>query len=199
MKKAADLDVVFLDTAMPGMDGFDVGKRIQSMNPRCKIVIETADIERVKELLKIGAFRFVTKPFGKEEIRETLHVVLGLQIGTEKIKVYKDRNPYQILQRDIFYFRAYNGYVEAFAEHQKYREDISMKKLEKCLDSRLFFQVSRGYIVNMLWIPDSRNGGIRVADKEIKISRRRKKGFERAHVLFIGGWGDWKSADVWKN
>lgn len=189
MKKAADLDVIFLDIAMPGMDGFDVGKKIRRINPKCKIVMETAYIERVKESFKIGVFRFVTKPFEKEEIREALHAVLDLRIGTEMIEVYRDRNPYQIFQRDISYFRAYNGYVEAFSDHHRYRKDISMKELEKCLDSRLFFQVSREYIVNMLWITDSRNGIVWVADREIRISRRRKKEFERAYVLFDACYG----------
>lgn len=179
-----NFNIIFLDITMPEIDGIEVGKRIHRLYPHCKIVIETAYVERFKDSFKIGAFRFITKPFDKKEIKEVLKAVWELQIGTSMMKLYQNRNSYFIMQKDIQYIMAYNGYAEFFVKGKRYRKEESLKELERSLDHRIFFRINREYIVNMFWIIESRQGIIQVADKKIKISRRRKKEFERAYMEF---------------
>ena len=41
LSESEHLDLLFLDIAMPGVDGIEAGKRFRKRNPRCKIAMET--------------------------------------------------------------------------------------------------------------------------------------------------------------
>lgn len=184
LKNISEFDAVFLDITMPEMDRIEIGKIIQEINPYCKIIIETAYIDKVKECFKIGTFRFITKPFNKEEIREALRAILDLQLNSKPLNLYKDRNKYVISQKDIQYILAYNGYAEFWIKGKKYRKDITLKNLELELDSKMFFRVTRKCIVNMFWISKYTEGMIIVENEKIKVARRNKKDFERVYMEF---------------
>lgn len=184
LRNIAGFNVVFLDTTMPEMDGIEIGKVIQKINPYCKIIIETEYVDRVKEWFKIGTFRFITKPFNKEEIREALRALLDLQLKSKFINLFKNRNKYMVLQKNIQYILAYNGYAEFFVNGRTYRKDITLKNLEQCLDSRMFIRATRKYIVNMFWISEYKQGIIIIGNEKIKVARRNKKDFERTYMEF---------------
>ena len=63
--------VVFLDLKLPGLDGMEILKRIKEENPETPVIIITgfATIESAVEAIKQGAFDYLAKPFGPEELR----------------------------------------------------------------------------------------------------------------------------------
>lgn len=182
------LDVVFLDTDMPELDGIETGRKICEMNNDCKIIMATGRVDRFKESFHIRAFRFVTKPFDEVEIEEALQAVFNGQIGLETIELYDKRNAYRIPQRDIMYITAYDGYSEFVVSVRNadrvLRKECSLSELEKELAKELFFRVSRQCIINLGKILRYRDGTVYVQDKKISVSRRRKKEFERAFIEY---------------
>ena len=62
LRNYEQLELIFLDIEMPEMDGIETGK----------ILMASANTERFKEAFTIGTFRFVSKPFQKEEVMEVL-------------------------------------------------------------------------------------------------------------------------------
>ena len=76
-------DLILLDIRMPGMDGFEVSRRLKAREhsrdiPIVFISALTAIEERV-EGLRLGAVDFISKPFQKEELlaRVATHIELG--------------------------------------------------------------------------------------------------------------------------
>lgn len=65
-------DLVLLDVMMPGMDGFEVCRRLRSVHPHLQIVILTARVGRDQEAaaLAAGADAFLAKPFSPLALRE---------------------------------------------------------------------------------------------------------------------------------
>ena len=63
-------DLVTLDITMPNMDGTEALKQIKDYDEDAKAVMITAagQQNKVIEALKIGAEKFITKPFDKEEV-----------------------------------------------------------------------------------------------------------------------------------
>lgn len=183
LKDINQIDVVFLDIDMPGMDGIEVGKQIVNKSD-CKIIMETSRVDRFKEAFKIHAIRFVTKPFDPKEIDEALKLVMKGEIGVETIELYSMRNPYNVKQNDICYIRAFNGYVECMVGDKIFRKDISLNKLEEMLDKRLFARVNRQYIVNIRWVSEYYDGDFTIWNQKFQVSRRLKKDFEKKYMEF---------------
>ena len=84
-------DIIFLDIEMSGMDGIETGEDVFKRNPDCIIIMATAAIERYKEAFHIRAFRFVTKPFVREEIEEALTAACKLVNTDESIDLFYQR------------------------------------------------------------------------------------------------------------
>src|SRR5687768_8996032 len=63
-------DVVFLDLVMEGMQGVEVLKRLLEVDPKVKIVVATADVQKAthRQILNAGASALVNKPFKPEEV-----------------------------------------------------------------------------------------------------------------------------------
>ena len=63
-------DVVLLDQRMPGMDGLEVLKAIKEKWPESEVVIITGyqSVDLAKEAVRLGAFDYVAKPVGPDEV-----------------------------------------------------------------------------------------------------------------------------------
>lgn len=184
LKHIETYHMVFLDIEMPGMDGIQIGQEILKKKSECKIVIISNTIERFKEILQIRAFRFITKPFNVEEIREAVKAYENQIIEMKEIKVFHNRNPFWISQQDIIYIVTYDGSVKLVTKNKIYRKDIPLKELKKSLDNRYFFQVHRQFLVNLSWITLYEEGILHMGKKEVPVAKRRKKDFERVYNEF---------------
>ena len=74
-------DLVVLDVAMPGLDGYEVTRRLRAdaATSGTPVVLLTAraQVRDVIEGFEAGANDYVTKPFRPDELRTRLHAVLG--------------------------------------------------------------------------------------------------------------------------
>ena len=63
-------DLVLLDIRMPGMDGMEVLKTIKQTWPETQVVIITGypNIETAKEAVRLGAYGYLAKPVGPDEV-----------------------------------------------------------------------------------------------------------------------------------
>lgn len=177
LEEITQLQMVFLDIEMPELDGFEVGRVIYTKNPACKIIMATGNIDRFKEAFKINVFRFITKPFQQDEVDDVMNGLLELSFGQDYLELYLNRVQYNVRQRDIMYFRAYNSYVEAMTVERCYRRDLSLNAIEEVLDKRLFFRINKQYVINLSFVTRYENHNIYISDEILTVARRRRKEF----------------------
>lgn len=184
LQKIEELSIVFLDIEMPELDGIETGREILKRNPDCKIIMATGMVGRFKEAFQIRAVRFVTKPFVKEEVEEALDAALSKVWEQKTIKLSRNRISYQIYQREITYVRAFNGYTEYAVNGQWMRKEITLEEAEKLLDSKIFAQISRQFIVNLAYVQNYKDGVLWLDNKKFQVSRRMKKKFEQTYIEY---------------
>jgi len=86
----AALDLILLDLNMPGMNGFEVCKRIRSDKEMYEIPIIFLSAESERESIlkgfEVGAQDYVTKPFDTRELLARVKTQLDLKSKTEKLE-----------------------------------------------------------------------------------------------------------------
>jgi len=90
-------DVVYLDLALGKRDGIDVLKEIRLRKPNQVVVILTGhgSVEKAVEAIKLGAFDFLEKDFGKEKILITSRNALERYSLVEENRTLRDRQPHR--------------------------------------------------------------------------------------------------------
>lgn len=71
------IDVVLLDLHLPGAGGLEVIRQIKRQQPDIEVIVMSGDgrARSAVEAMKAGAYDFVTKPFGLNELKEILERV----------------------------------------------------------------------------------------------------------------------------
>ncbi len=73
-------DIVLMDLNMDGIDGTTAIRGILQINPAAKIVVisATSDAHIVVNVLRLGAKRYVTKPFTPEKLLDAVNAALAM-------------------------------------------------------------------------------------------------------------------------
>lgn len=88
--KENNFKLVLTDLRLPGLSGIDVIKKVKSLNPHTEAIILTgyATVETAVEAMRAGAFSYLRKPFGKDELLVTLERALEHhRLKTENTKL----------------------------------------------------------------------------------------------------------------
>ena len=85
---AQHFNAILLDLGLPDGDGVDVLKEVQQHDPSLPVIIVTAHIaaERTVGALTKGAFAYLTKPYNREELRQTIQRAIGVKELAVKAK-----------------------------------------------------------------------------------------------------------------
>ncbi|MBI1911770.1 MAG: sigma-54-dependent Fis family transcriptional regulator [Deltaproteobacteria bacterium] len=89
--KKNDFSVVLTDLRLPGMSGIEVIRNVKAISPNTACIILTgyATVETAVEAMRVGAFTYLKKPFGKDELLVTIekaNEVFSLKQENNKLK-----------------------------------------------------------------------------------------------------------------
>lgn len=89
-------DLVCLDIMMPGLDGYEVCRRIRATRSRVPVVFLSAKNEEIDVVvgLELGADDFVRKPFGRHELLARIRSALRRSSGTDAATAPRPRESF---------------------------------------------------------------------------------------------------------
>lgn len=77
-------DLAALDVMMPGMNGVELGRELQKMNPHLVLIFITASEDFAMEAFRLKAASYIVKPFEQEAIADALNRGKKLCMPTPK-------------------------------------------------------------------------------------------------------------------
>jgi DNA-binding response OmpR family regulator len=95
-----DIDLIILDIMLPGMDGFEICKKLRSQGILTPIIMLTAkgqEIDRVLGL-EFGADDYVTKPFSPRELQARVKAIFRRMDNQEE---NKDLESYRLMGLEL--------------------------------------------------------------------------------------------------
>ena len=152
-------DVVFLDIAMPGVDGMQWARQLAKSDCAPLVVFVTAHRDHALSAFEIDAVDYLTKPVRLERLNTTLDRVRQRIVavaakhalpsaGVADVLLVQDRGAMiRIPVRDILFFRADQKHVLIKTEQQQWTTDESLTELEQRLGDR-FIRVHRNALVS---------------------------------------------------
>ncbi len=197
-------DLIFLDIQMPGMNGFDMLKKLDEIP---KVVFVTAYDEFALKAFEVKALDYLLKPVDPERLKETIQKVQQpeeefattlnslpaqkekvLQAG-DKIFIKDGEKCWFIDIAEVRMFESDGNYVKVYFDRFRPLILRSLNSLEDRLDPKLFFRANRKFIINLNWISSVENwfnGGLQVSLKDgekVEISRRQAIRFKELMSL----------------
>lgn len=152
-------DLIVLDVMMPGVDGWEVLRRIRA-HPTTEslpvIMLTAADGEAaLVHGFGLGADDYITKPFGLRELRCRIAAVLRRSAGPEtnddgsSIPVITDRPGFELLRPvDVYYVQGFHNYTHVHTIDSRFLCRLSLPEIvERCETG--FMRVQRSFVVNL--------------------------------------------------
>ncbi|HDH04656.1 MAG TPA: sigma-54-dependent Fis family transcriptional regulator [Nitrospirae bacterium] len=87
-----NIDVIFLDVRMPGLNGIELLKKIKEKIKNIPVIIMTAftDTNAAIEAMKEGAFDYLLKPLRNEQLREVVEKAISSSRLTQEAILYSE-------------------------------------------------------------------------------------------------------------
>ena len=190
-------DLIFLDIQMPGESGFDL---LETLEFQPRVIFVTAFDSYAIRAFEVNALDYILKPIDDERLASAIQKIQNSgenaelpeseELNEEQLKLddqifLKDGEKcWFVTLKDIRYFESEGNYVRVFFENQKPLILKSLNNLEKRLDDRDFFRISRKFIVNLkeiVHIEPWFNGGLQIKlkpDVTLEVSRRQASKFK---------------------
>lgn len=176
--KENEIDLIFLDIEMPGVNGIEFAKTISS---NTLVIFTTAYPQYALDSYEVDAVDYLVKPIESERFRKAVnkaflyHNLLKSNkqesienIEAEYIFVKSDKRFSKVYFKDILFVEGLKDYVIIQTREQRIITRMYLKIIQEHLP-KYFFRVNKSYIVNIEKIEYYDNNDVYIDSYEIGI------------------------------
>lgn len=184
-------DLVILDVMMPGLDGFEVCRKIRQSESYTPIILLTAKSSEIDKVvgLELGADDYLTKPFGMRELFARLKVILRRH---QRLEVKETSESRIVDEMELSFSDVVIDFKSYRAKKGKAELSLSAKEFEliKYLYNKVDVPVTRDELLDHVWGYNS-YPTTRTVDNFIARLRQKLEAFPEKpqHILTVHGVG----------
>jgi two-component system, LytTR family, response regulator len=175
-----EVDLVFLDIQMPGINGIDFAKSIPE---ETFVIFTTAYAEFALDSYEVDAIDYLIKPVRLERFQKSvekaqtysrLYKADFLTTNIENITddyffVKADRKILKVSFTDILFIQGLKDYVVMHTANQKIITAMNIKTIYDQLPKTMFARVSKSYVINIKHVDAIDNNTVYIGKNEITI------------------------------
>ena len=182
------IDILFLDIQMKGMDGMETARKLRADKFRGFLIFITVLKEMVFQSFEVQAYDYLVKPVEEKQFEKTMErLYTSMQNASEdSLLVQKGYEVHIIREDEIIFCEIIDRKIYlnlTSGEVVDYYERI--ENLESKLDSH-FFRCHRSYLINLKHLKGYKNGTAYMDNgKEVPVSRLRSKEFSGVVLRYM--------------
>ena len=182
------IDILFLDIQMNGMDGMETARKLRASKFRGFLIFITVLKEMVFQSFEVQAYDYLVKPVYDKQFEKTMErLYASMQNASEdSLLVQKGYEGRIIREEEIVFCEVIDRKIYlnlASGEVVDYYERI--ENLETKLGSH-FFRCHRSYLINLKHLKGYKNGTACMDNgKEVPVSRLRSKEFSSVVLQYM--------------
>ncbi|WP_082592884.1 MULTISPECIES: LytTR family DNA-binding domain-containing protein [unclassified Phycicoccus] len=185
---SGDIDVVFSDISMPGLDGMELARVIARFVERPQVVFVTAHDQHAVDAFAVDATDYVMKPVRKDRLAEAVRrVVAAVEPGgaapqaagepeDETIPVELAGVTRFITRSQVRYAQAQGDYARLHTATGSHLVRIPLSTLEERWAAAGFVRIHRSTLVSLTHVREVRmehgRCSVMLDDTELQVSRR---------------------------
>jgi len=173
------VDAVFLDIAMPGLNGLELAAVLGRFKAPPRVVFVTAHMEHAVEAFDLRAVDYVLKPVREERLREAVRRIRDVAPalpGEDTLPVELGGVTRFVNRSDVSYVEAHGDYARLHTATGSHLVRLPLSSLEQRWAGAGFLRIHRSLLVSLAHVEEIRTDGGRcsvlVAGKELQVSRR---------------------------
>ena len=182
------IDILFLDIQMKGMDGLETARKLRAGQFRGFLIFITVLKEMVFQSFEVQAYDYLVKPVEEKQFEKTMERLFASMqnAGEDSLLVQKGYEGRIIWEDEIVFCEVIDRKIYlnlASGEVVNYYERI--ENLETKLGSH-FFRCHRSYLINLKHLKGYKNGTACMDNgKEVPVSRLRSREFSGVVLQYM--------------
>ena len=187
-----DVEVVFLDIRMPGLDGLELARVFSSMAVPPSVVFVTAHDDRAVDAYEVGAVDYLLKPLRSERLSASIDRILASRVAGPAEPVREESGEDEVIPVELAgttklvprsavrYVEAQGDYARLHTHEGSHLVRIPLSVLEDRWRDAGFVRIHRSFLVSLPLVTELRLSGsgylVRVGTgpdcAELPVSRR---------------------------
>ncbi|GAA3250258.1 LytTR family DNA-binding domain-containing protein [Pseudonocardia petroleophila] len=187
-----DVEVVFLDIRMPGLDGLELARVFSSMAVPPSVVFVTAHDDRAVDAYEVGAVDYLLKPLRSERLSASIDRILASRTAAMAEPVQQENGEDEVIPVELAgttklvprsavrYVEAQGDYARLHTHEGSHLVRIPLSVLEDRWRDAGFVRIHRSFLVSLPLVTELRLSGsgyvVRVGTgpdcAELPVSRR---------------------------
>jgi DNA-binding LytR/AlgR family response regulator len=187
-----DVEVVFLDIRMPGLDGLELARVFSSMAVPPSVVFVTAHDDRAVDAYEVGAVDYLLKPLRAERLAASIDRIIANRAAAVAEPVQEQGNEDEVIPVELAgttklvprsavrYVEAQGDYARLHTQDGSHLVRIPLSVLEDRWRDAGFVRIHRSFLVSLPLVTELRLSGsgyvVRVGTgpdcAELPVSRR---------------------------
>ena len=181
-----DFSLILMDIEMPVKSGMETAQEFRAFDRGTPLVFVTNIAKYAIQGYSVGAMDYILKPVRYADLKIRLERIRERNGFSSEQIIFSYQSQHYIFQpSEVYYVESFSHAIVFHTKKGDYPARKSMNDWEKALKTFGFSRCSNSYLVNLRLISEIRGNSILIDEKEIPLSRARKKTFLQEWMLYV--------------
>ena len=172
-----DCDLIFMDIAMPHMDGLETAAALRKRGDNTCLIFITSMAQYALKGYEVNAFDFLVKPLAYELFCIKFEKALSHIDRSEAYYIKIPNGAKKVSPGQITYIESNKHYLEFHVHGDVYKMRGTMKEIQEYFLASHFALVNSSILVNLSMVDEWKGNEIKAAGQTFVLSQKYKKEF----------------------